>query len=80
MFFFSCASLDSFKSNPTADNPSFIPSNITFVIKSQYNEIAFVESSLPGIGYVTFEGSTFVSHIATTGIPNLFASFTAVAS
>ena len=37
-------------------------------------------SSLPGIGYCTSSGSTFVSTTATTGMPSLLASVTAMCS
>ena len=37
-------------------------------------------SSLPGIGYCTTSGSTLVSTTATTGMPSLFASVTAMCS
>ena len=37
-------------------------------------------SSLPGIGYCTSSGSTLVSTTATTGMPSLFASVTAMLS
>src|SRR6266545_1071239 len=53
---------------------------ITPAIATVIRETARMASSLPGIGTLIRSGSAFVSTIATTGIPSLLASATAMRS
>src|SRR5439155_9391591 len=55
-------------------------SEITSETAAVMSETARIASSLPGIGTVISSGSAFVSTMATTGMPSLFASATAMRS
>ena len=56
------------------------PSSTASAITRASSELARMASSLPGIGYCTSSGSTLVSTTATTGMPSLLASVTAMRS
>src|SRR5205823_4119165 len=55
-------------------------SEITSEMAAVMSETARIASSLPGIGTVISSGSALVSTMATTGMPSLFASATAMRS
>ena len=56
------------------------PSSTASAMTRASSELARMASSLPGIGYCTSSGSTLVSTTATTGMPSLLASVTAMCS
>ena len=68
------------KSLPEAANVACKPSKIDSEANLQYNAIALVASSLPGIGKSTPSGLLLESIIAITGILRTLASVIAICS